>query len=245
MYFQLKKRFSEATPQQLDNLFFFIAMAFVMVLGLLTSPAHAATLRPQAHGHTALHPHKAPDPQPQPYFQLTPEQEAVVDWIIDSASPKLGQEQARKIVRYTYAQAQLLNIDPMAFLSLMRLESRFNPKAQSNHGAKGLMQVRASVHQDKLKGRSPYDIQTSIDVGGRILSDCLERHDHNLVKALNCYSGGGGRAYHALYQHFQHEANHAVLLSLFNGSAGSPPPAASSPIDPLPTEEVVYQVALR
>lgn len=210
------------------------------------SSAHAATTyhRPHAvirHLHQPVK--KQQDAAPANFFDLSPEQQALIQWVLDSATPRLAPEQARQIVLLVYDKAKSISIDPIEFISIMRLESRFNPHARSSEGAQGLMQVLSRVHRHELAGHSAYDIETSISVGTQILSDCLDKNDHNLPKALNCYSGGGGRAYNQLFARFHREADHYVVYSLFNSPELPPEPEVTA--RDLPRDEAVYDVALR
>jgi soluble lytic murein transglycosylase-like protein len=217
----------------------FMAVCVVLML-CFQDKAHAASV--SGHVRTRIHhlhpakPAKKDDDHAADFFDLSPEQQAVIQWILDSA-PRLGPQQARQIVLSAYEHAKQIQIDPIEFLSLVRLESRFDPHARSKEDARGLMQVRPQVHRAKFAGRDAYDIDASLDVGTQVLGECLDKFEHNLPRALNCYSGGGGKTYNQLFAKFRHEANHFIALSLFNTPAT--PPAE------LPKDEVVYQLALR
>jgi soluble lytic murein transglycosylase-like protein len=85
-------------------------------------------------------------------------------------------------------------LDPLMILSIIMVESRFNDKAAGKYGT-GLMQVVYGYHKDKVKSRSALlNIETNIDVGSRILSDCRDRNP-NTDKILRCYNGGGDTKY--------------------------------------------------
>lgn len=123
------------------------------------------------------------------------EQKIASYWIYDNSVEKVSIQQATKIARIAYTESSNENVNPHLVLALMKTESSFNETAISNHGAKGLMQVIPRFHKDKLKGRSPTNSSVSIEVGTKILSDCLNKHSYNVLKGLNCYSGGGGAKY--------------------------------------------------
>ena len=63
----------------------------------------------------------------------------------------------------------------------MAVESRFNPIAESNFGATGLMQVIPRYHADKFSakaGESVLDPQINIRVGTRALKESVVRGGH-------------------------------------------------------------------
>lgn len=116
--------------------------------------------------------------------------QAIKNWIVKEASkPKPSSSTIARIVDSVYEQSQKHNLDPYLILSVMHRESRFNPNARSKAGAHGLMQVMTKVHKDKLKGRSPFNIEVNIEVGSKILADCVRKRSTR-AGALRCYSGG-------------------------------------------------------
>lgn len=95
-------------------------------------------------------------------------------------------------VRYAYIVADEFELDPLLLLSVMAVESSFNPRARSSKGAKGLMQVLARVHSDKFAPyggvEKAYDPLINIRVGARILRDYIAR-DGSVRAALKSYVG--------------------------------------------------------
>jgi soluble lytic murein transglycosylase-like protein len=112
------------------------------------------------------------------------EKTSVVQWVLDNAQIKLTLRQASNIVAQAYLQAFKRDLDPVLILSIIRTESGFRPTASSKDGSKGLMQVRAFVHKDKLKGRSPFNEEASIEVGSMIFKDCMIKHHDSVNKGL-------------------------------------------------------------
>jgi hypothetical protein len=88
-------------------------------------------------------------------------------------------------------------IDPLLLLSVMGVESAFNPYAQSNVGAQGLMQVMPKVHQDKLQsfgGRNAtLNPQANVEVGARVLKDCIV-NGGSLADGLRMYVGSSTKS---------------------------------------------------
>ena len=98
----------------------------------------------------------------------------------------------RDLVGAAFRAAELTNLDPLLILSVMAVESSFNPIAESSYGAKGLMQVVPRYHTEKLAfhggAETVLDPQTNIRVGAEILSDYIRRAG-SLEAGLQMYAG--------------------------------------------------------
>jgi soluble lytic murein transglycosylase-like protein len=83
-------------------------------------------------------------------------------------------------------------VDPLLILAVMAVESRYNPVAESNMGAKGLMQVIPKFHADKLVEHGGegalLDPHVNIQVGAQILREYLRRYGETET-ALQMYAG--------------------------------------------------------
>lgn len=123
------------------------------------------------------------------------EQTLMANWIKENTKRQLSDDFVTSIVKEVYARSISLEISPRLVVAVMKLESDFNPKARSYENARGLMQVIARFHKEKLKGRNPYEPRTSIEVGTKILYDCFQLKSGDFLKSLSCYSGGGGHKY--------------------------------------------------
>lgn len=119
--------------------------------------------------------------------------EGLLEWVTNSFAGNTTEAKAQKIVSSIYDNQH--SLDPITVLSVIAVESGFRESANSNHGAKGLMQVMPRWHKDKLKGRNPFNPAVSLEVGMKVLFDCGEKHNFNTYKTLNCYSGNGGNKY--------------------------------------------------
>ncbi|NMF88412.1 transglycosylase SLT domain-containing protein [Aromatoleum petrolei] len=85
-----------------------------------------------------------------------------------------------------------LGIDPLLIVAVMAIESSFNPFAESNMGAQGLMQVIPRFHLDKI-GRNAgedalFDPTLNIRVGTMVLVEGMQRFG-SLQGALQYYGG--------------------------------------------------------
>jgi len=81
---------------------------------------------------------------------------------------------------------------PDLVLTIIKVESGFNPKAVSFRGAYGLMQVNLSVWKKELAidKKRIFDINYNIDLGLRILKRYLIETKGDLKRALHLYNNG-------------------------------------------------------
>jgi len=118
------------------------------------------------------------------------EQRAVVAFI--AKRYRVAEEAIAGFVASAYRAGGELKLDPLLILAVMAVESRYNPVAESVLGAKGLMQVIARFHLDKLieHGGEPalLDPEVNIRVGARILHEYLRRFG-DVETALQMYAG--------------------------------------------------------
>jgi len=105
---------------------------------------------------------------------------------------KVASDATEQLVSGAYEAGKQVGVDPLLILAVMAIESRFNPIAESVMGAKGLMQVIPSYHQDKLVEHggteAVLDPMTNILVGARILKEYIRRTG-SLEAGLQLYSG--------------------------------------------------------
>lgn len=88
-------------------------------------------------------------------------------------------------------------LDPLLLLSVMREESRFDPRARSVAGALGLMQImphtartlNKRLNLDISDDTSIYDVKTNITIGGYYLNSLLKEFG-SLPVALAAYNAG-------------------------------------------------------
>jgi soluble lytic murein transglycosylase-like protein len=105
----------------------------------------------------------------------------------------------RDFVRTAYREASANHLDPLLIVAVMAVESRFNPVAQSDGGAMGLMQVIPRYHAAKFPvheagiERAVLDPRTNIAVGARVLKDAIVRGGSETA-GLQLYNGASGDA---------------------------------------------------
>lgn len=105
---------------------------------------------------------------------------------------RVAEQAVAAFVSTAYRAGRELQVDPVLVLAVMAVESRFNPVAESNVGAKGLMQVLAKFHPEKLADRGGEDAllepHVNIYVGTQILREYLSRFGETET-ALQMYVG--------------------------------------------------------
>lgn len=110
------------------------------------------------------------------------------DWIVQNSTGKVSQEEAEHISSVIYKKSLKHDVDPHVVFGLMKVESGFYKYAKNPDGSYGLMQIQANVHRKLLNGKTPYDVETNVDIGVGVYKYCLQRWK-SISSALNCYNG--------------------------------------------------------
>jgi len=164
-------------------------------------------------------------------------QAAVAYWL--SKKYRVAAEPLIVLVAEAYGIGKRTKIDPTLILAIMAVESSFNPFAQSQVGAQGLMQVMTRVHGDKYESAggtlTAFDPVTNMRVGVKVLQECIARAG-SLEGGLRYYVGAanldddGGYAAKVL-------AEHERLRQVAAGRAPSTmvvPPPTTARAQPIP-----------
>ncbi|SMG17673.1 lytic transglycosylase domain-containing protein [Paraburkholderia susongensis] len=118
------------------------------------------------------------------------EQDLVASYI--ARRYRVAQEPVSELVKAAFDTGREVGLDPLLLLSVMAIESGFNPYAESGVGAQGLMQVMSKVHSDKFQyfgGQSAaLEPLANIKVGALVLKDCIARGG-SLPGGLRLYVG--------------------------------------------------------
>ena len=123
---------------------------------------------------------------------LPKNQAALADWL--SRKYHVAPEPLSALVTAAYDISRHTKLEPTLLLAVMAIESGFNPFAQSQVGAQGLMQVMTAVHTSKYESfggkLAAFDPVTNVRVGARVLQECIERGG-SLEAGLKLYVGVG------------------------------------------------------
>jgi soluble lytic murein transglycosylase-like protein len=105
---------------------------------------------------------------------------------------RIANEASRGLVAAANDAGHKAGIDPLLVLAVVAVESRFNPYAESEFGAKGLMQVIPKYHLDKFEGIGPGESflhpATNLRVGAAILKEYIRRSG-SIQTGLQWYAG--------------------------------------------------------
>ena len=105
---------------------------------------------------------------------------------------RVAQEPVSELVKAAFDTGHEVGLDPLLLLSVMAIESGFNPYAESGVGAQGLMQVMSKVHSDKFQyfggEAAALEPVANIKVGALVLKDCIARGG-SLPGGLRLYVG--------------------------------------------------------
>jgi soluble lytic murein transglycosylase-like protein len=107
---------------------------------------------------------------------------------------RVSHDVTREFVGTAYREAKRNRLDPLLIVAVMAVESGFNPAAQSDGGAIGLMQVIPRYHPDKFsaaRGESVRDPSTNIRVGSQALKEYIVRGGTEAA-GLQLYNGAPG-----------------------------------------------------
>lgn len=120
------------------------------------------------------------------------QQERVTSWL--SRRYRVASDATNMLVSAAYLTAKEIKLDPLLILSVIAIESRFNPFAESPVGAQGLMQVMSKVHRDKFEDhggvKAALNPVANIKVGALILKEYVQRTG-SVEAGLKLYVGAG------------------------------------------------------
>jgi soluble lytic murein transglycosylase-like protein len=110
---------------------------------------------------------------------------------------RVASDAADMLVSAAYLTARDIKLDPLLILSVIAIESRFNPFAESPMGAQGLMQVMSKVHHDKFQElggiKAALNPVANIRVGSQILKEYVTRGG-SVEAGLKSYVGAADMA---------------------------------------------------
>jgi soluble lytic murein transglycosylase-like protein len=159
------------------------------------------------------------------------QQQWVTTWL--AKRYRVATDATDMLVSAAYMTAREIKLDPLLILSVMAIESGFNPFAESPVGAQGLMQVMSKVHHDKFEDlggvKAALNPVANIKVGSLILKDYVTRGG-SVEAGLKLYVGAGafesdsgyGARVLAEYRRLKEVAN-GKKVPIFSTSASTVP----------------------
>ncbi len=64
---------------------------------------------------------------------------------------RVSSDATRSLIATAYREGRRIGLDPLLIIAVIAVESRFNPIAESDMGAQGLMQVIPRFHKEHLE----------------------------------------------------------------------------------------------
>lgn len=150
------------------------SMVFTTILAMSIGPAVA---KPKPHKHVSAHTQKA---------------KTLQEYIAKHCKKAcVNANQLRRAVKDISAKHK---VPPNLVIAVLKVESRFKRTAVAA-GNYGLMQVNLASHRKKFAGADPFNVEANLNVGSRVLKECLIESGNNIMEALACYKGGKNREY--------------------------------------------------
>jgi soluble lytic murein transglycosylase-like protein len=112
---------------------------------------------------------------------------------------RIANETTRGLIAVAYREGRRVGLDPLLIVAVIAVESRFNPIAESDAGAQGLMQVIPGYHKAQMEAAgvdSALDPHDNIRLGAQILKEYI-RQGGTEVAGLQIYNGATADASNA------------------------------------------------
>jgi soluble lytic murein transglycosylase-like protein len=162
-----------------------VSVGLVLVLTQGSALPESPSVLPELASSAPLQVAKQVTPQ-----EILQEQQALAEFI--AKRWRIAEEAASSFVSLAYKAGRLHSVDPVLILAVMAIESRYNPVAESDMGAMGLMQVIPRWHPEKLTGHGGEEAllepEVNIHVGAQILREYYRRLGDEVL-ALQMYAG--------------------------------------------------------
>ncbi len=151
------------------------------------------------------------------------------------------------------------NVPPSLALAVAKVESNFNPSAQSSAGARGVMQIMPATGRDVFGVGADrlWDARLNVQLGVRFLDDLIDRYGGRWDIALSHYNGGSAvgtppnvrvipatqgyvDSVMAWQRKFERNATILAMVDSIRGSSGTIPVRGAIPYTDVPSEYLMY-----
>jgi soluble lytic murein transglycosylase-like protein len=150
--------------------------------------------------------HAQAEPAPEaPAASVTPLLPSPADIVSTlRAQFRVSAADALAIAQAVLTEANRYSMSPVLLLSVMAVESGFDPRAVSTLGARGLMQVLPAAHPRAFSNvKELDDPAVNVHIGSSILRGYLDASGGDIDAALWRYSGGGKGYARRVARHMQ------------------------------------------
>ncbi len=174
--------------------------AAVVAASTLRPDRSASEGLPQAGGKVSLRKWENPSARGA-QFAVSRDARVEIDALATSLAKRyrISTDATKGLVATAYREGDRIGIDPLLIIAVIAVESRFNPIAESDMGAQGLMQVIPRFHKEHLESAatdSVLDPHANIRLGARVLKDYIKSGGTE-VAGLQRYNGSSGDASNA------------------------------------------------
>lgn len=101
-------------------------------------------------------------------------------------------QQGKLILATADKYSKQYKVDPALVKAIILVESGFNPKACSAHGAKGLMQMMDVTFYARKVGNNPYSIDHNVHAGVKHIAGLHAKYKGNTSYIIASYNCGCG-----------------------------------------------------
>lgn len=167
-----------------------LMVSVVLVVLMLGRPNVFAELTPVAAGTGLVADVEQAAAEAEQITVLNPQMRAALEFVAHKYH--VSSEALEPVFIAVQKSARETRVDPLLIVSVISIESRFNPYAESVAGAQGLMQVMPRMHQDKIPesmgANALFDPETNISVGAQVLAESIRR-EGGLIVGLQQFAG--------------------------------------------------------